>query len=206
MIRIALTKGRVEEQVIPRLESIGFDMIPLRDKKRKLVIPISEELEIILVKGSDVSTYVMNGVADMGIVGSDVLVEENSPVCELGNITRGQCRFILASTQDYTINRTGRQRIGTKYPRVTQEYFWRRGQDVEIIKINGSVELAPLIGLADAIVDITETGTTLRENHLVIYDELGSIDTRLVANPVALKQKRKAMLTLADGLCIDSYI
>ena len=152
MLKIALTKGRVEEQFTALLAQRGFD--------------------------------------DLGIVGSDILMEQDAESDELLDLKTGQCQFILASTEDFDPDRPGRKVIGTKYPRVAQRYFARRGQDVAIIKLEGSVELAPLIGLADAIIDITETGRTLKENHLVIYDRLDQVSTRLVANPLALKQKR----------------
>lgn len=197
-LRIALTKGRVEEQAVPLLEACGIDCEPLRNKTRKLIIPLGDELEIILVKGGDVTTYLNNGVVDIGIVGSDVLDEQEQTSYQLLDLKTGQCQFILASLGGYNPKEGRRQRIGTKYPVVTKRYFG--AQDVEIIKIEGSVELAPLVGLADAIVDITETGTTLRENNLEIFDRLQHISTRLVANPLALKQKRNTIFKLIDQL------
>lgn len=187
-LRIALTKGRVEKDFIPLLEACGIDCEPLRNKARKLIIPLGDSIEIILAKGPDVTTYLNNGVVDLGIVGSDVLDEQDNTSYEMLDLQTGKCQFILASLAGYNPKEGRRQRIGTKYPTITKQYFG--AQDVEIIKIEGSVELAPLVGLADAIVDITETGTTLRENNLEIFDWLQPISTRLVANPLALKQKR----------------
>ncbi|MBP6923162.1 MAG: ATP phosphoribosyltransferase [Veillonella sp.] len=200
MLKIALTKGRVEEQAIPLLEACGIDCEPLRNKKRKLVIPLGDDLEVILVKGGDVLTYLNNGVVDLGIVGSDVLDEQQNVGYELLDLKTGVCRFILASLAEYNPDEGRRQTIGTKYPNITKEYFAKQGKDVEIIKIEGSVELAPLIGLADAIVDITETGTTLRENNLKIFDWLRPISTRLVVNPLALKQKRNEIFPLVNKM------
>ena len=200
MLKVALTKGRVEEQVIPLLERCGIDCEPIRNKKRKLILQLGDVLEVILVKGDDVLTYLNNGVVDLGIVGSDVLHEQQHPGHELMDLETGRCRFILASTADYDPNMARRPIIGTKYPVITQEYFRSRGMDVEIIEIKGSVELAPLVGLADAIVDITETGTTLRENNLQIYDELEWISTRLVVNSLSLKQKKQEILSLMNRL------
>ena len=197
-LRIALTKGRVEKDFIPLLESCGIDCEPLRNKARKLIIPLGDSVEVILAKGPDVTTYLNNGVVDLGIVGSDVLDEQDNTSYEMLDLKTGQCQFILASLEGYNPKEGRRQRIGTKYPTITKQYFG--SQDVEIIKIEGSVELAPLVGLADAIVDITETGTTLRENNLKIYDWLQPISTRLVANPLALKQKRNAIFALIDQL------
>ena len=200
MLSIALTKGRVEEQAIPLLEACGIDCEPLRNKKRKLVIQLGDDLEVILVKGGDVLTYLNNGVVDLGIVGSDVLEEQQNEGYELLDLKTGVCRFILASLVEYDPDEWRRQVIGTKYPNITKEKKKKKGKDVEIIKIEGSVELAPLIGLADAIVDITETGTTLRENNLKIFDWLRPISTRLVVNPLALKQKRNEIFQLVDKL------
>lgn len=197
-LRIALTKGRVEKDFIPLLESCGVDGEPLRNKARKLIIPLGDSIEVILAKGPDVTTYLNNGVVDLGIVGSDVLDEQDNTSYEMLDLKTGQCQFILASLEGYNPKEGRRHRIGTKYPTVTKQYFG--SQDVEIIKIEGSVELAPLVGLADAIVDITETGTTLRENNLKIYDWLQPISTRLVANPLALKQKRNTIFALIDQL------
>lgn len=200
MLSIALTKGRVEEQVIPFFEACGIDCEPLRNKKRKLVIQLGEDYKVILVKGGDVLTYLTNGVVDLGIVGSDVLEEQENTGYELLDLEVGKCQFILASLDSYNPSEGRRQVIATKYPVITQEYFAQKGQDVEIIKIEGSVELAPIIGLADAIVDITETGTTLRENNLKIYDWLRPISTRLVVSPLALKQKKQEIYSLVDRL------
>ena len=197
-LRIALTKGRVEKDFIPLLESCGIDCEPLRNKARKLIIPLGDSVEVILAKGPDVTTYLNNGVVDLGIVGSDVLDEQDNTSYEMLDLKTGQCQFILASLEGYNPKEGRRQRIGTKYPTITKQYFG--SQDVEIIKIEGSVELAPLVGLADAIVDITETGTTLRENNLKIYDWLQPISTRLVANPLALKQKRNTIFAVIDQL------
>lgn len=197
-LRIALTKGRVEKDFIPLLEACGIDCEPLRNKARKLIIALGDDLEVILAKGPDVTTYLHNGVVDLGIVGSDVLDEQDNTSYELLDLKTGQCQFVLASLAGYNPREGRRQRIGTKYPTITKQYFG--SQDVEIIKIEGSVELAPLVGLADAIVDITETGTTLRENNLEIFDYLRPISTRLVANPLALKQKRNIIFDLVDRL------
>lgn len=200
MLKIALTKGRVEQKFIPLLEKCGIDCTPLINKKRKLIINLGDKYQFIFIKGPDAITYLNNGVVDLGIVGSDILMEEDSEANELLDLKTGQCQFILASTANYDLNNPKRKVIGTKYPRVARRCFSKKGEDVEIIKIQGSVELAPLIGLADAIVDITETGTTLRENHLVIHDYLDRVSTRLVANPVSLKQKKNEIFNFTDML------
>ncbi|KRM88590.1 ATP phosphoribosyltransferase [Liquorilactobacillus vini DSM 20605] len=200
-LKIALTKGRVEKQVIPLLEAAGIDCSGLKQKNRKLIINTSDDrFQFILAKGPDVTTYLNSGAVDLGIVGSDILTEHRNQQSELLDLRVGQCQFVLASTSDFNFNQPGRKVIGTKYPLITQLYFESLGQDVEIIKIEGSVELAPLIGLADAIVDITETGRTLRENNLYVYDYLDQVSTRLVANRMSLKQHAGEIFELADQL------
>ncbi|MEC5117725.1 ATP phosphoribosyltransferase [Lactiplantibacillus plantarum] len=200
-LKIALTKGRVEQQVLPLLEEAGLDCSQVRNKQRRLIFDSeTQSYEFILAKGPDVTTFLERGAADIGIVGSDILTEHESTQYELLDLGVGKCQFVLASTADFDPVAPRRKIIGTKYPLITQRYFDRLGQDVEIIKIEGSVELAPLTGLADAIVDITETGTTIRENHLQIYDYLQPVSTRLVVNRLALKQQQAAIFDLVDRL------
>ena len=200
-LKIALTKGRVEQQVLPLLEEAGLDCSQVRNKQRRLIFDSeTQPYEFILAKGPDVTTFLERGAADIGIVGSDILTEHESTQYELLDLGGGKCQFVLASTADFDPVAPRRKIIGTKYPLITQRYFDRLGQDVEIIKIEGSVELAPLTGLADAIVDITETGTTIRENHLQIYDYLQPVSTRLVVNRLALKQQQAAIFDLVDRL------
>ncbi|CAM3089432.1 ATP phosphoribosyltransferase [Lactiplantibacillus plajomi] len=200
-IKIALTKGRVEQQVVPLLEAAGIDCQQLRNKQRRLIFDSdTQPYQFILAKGPDVTTFLERGAADIGIVGSDILTEHQSSQYELMDLGVGVCQFVLASTADFDPQAPRRKIIGTKYPRITQRYFDQLGRDVEIIKIEGSVELAPLTGLADAIVDITETGTTLRENHLKIYDYLQPVSTRLVVNRLALKQHQRLIYQFVDQL------
>ncbi|MCG0723904.1 ATP phosphoribosyltransferase [Lactiplantibacillus plantarum] len=200
-LKIALTKGRVEQQVLPLLEEAGLDCSQVRNKQRRLIFDSeTQPYEFILAKGLDVTTFLERGAADIGIVGSDILTEHESTQYELLDLGVGKCQFVLASTADFDPVAPRRKIIGTKYPLITQRYFDRLGQDVEIIKIEGSVELAPLTGLADAIVDTTETGTTIRENHLQIYDYLQPVSTRLVVNRLALKQQQAAIFDLVDRL------
>lgn len=200
-LKIALTKGRVEQQVLPLLEQAGLDCSQVRNKQRRLIFDSkTQPYEFILAKGPDVTTFLERGAADIGIVGSDILTEHESTQYELLDLGVGKCQFVLASTADFDPVAPRRKIIGTKYPLITQRYFDRLGQDVEIIKIEGSVELAPFTGLADAIVDITETGTTIRENHLQIYDYLQPVSTRLVVNRLALKQQQTAIYDLVDRL------
>lgn len=200
-LKIALTKGRVEKQVIPLLEKAGIDCTQLRNKKRRLIFnSTSQPFEFILAKGPDVTTFLERGVVDIGIVGSNILTEHRNSQYELLDLQTGKCQFVLASTNDFDPEEPKRKIIGTKYPNITKDYFDTLGQDVEIIKIEGSVELAPLIGLTDAIVDITETGTTLRENNLKVFDYLNKVSTRVVVNRMALKQHPQEIFEFVDQL------
>lgn len=199
-IKIALTKGRVEEQVLPLLEASGIDCSSVRNKGRRLIFNEDPNFQIILVKGPDVLTYLNNSSVHIGIVGSDILAEQNNPQYAMLDMGVGKCRFVLASTRDFNPQQVRRKIIATKYPNITKRYFQSIGEDVEIIKIEGSVELAPLIGLADAIVDITETGTTLKENDLHVYAELQPVSTKLVVNRLAVKQYRPEIKTFISNL------
>ncbi|WP_390404314.1 ATP phosphoribosyltransferase [Lacticaseibacillus jixiensis] len=199
-LNIALTKGRTEQDVLPLLAKAGMDIAPVQHKGRRLIFNDDPNYHIILAKGPDVLTYLNRGAMDIGIVGSDILIEQRNPQYDMLDLGTGRCHFVLASTADFDPAQTRRKIIATKYPNLTQDYFATIGEDVEIIKIEGSVELAPLVGLADAIVDITETGTTLRENNLQVYAELQPVSTHLVVNKLALKQKRNEVLNLITKL------
>ncbi|MCI1985464.1 MAG: ATP phosphoribosyltransferase [Lactobacillus sp.] len=199
-LKIALTKGRTEKQVLPLLEQAGMTVAPIRNKGRRLIFNDDPQYHTILAKGPDVLTYLNRGAMDIGIVGSDILDEQRNPQYDMLDLKTGQCRFVLASTADFDPGQTRRKIIATKYPNITQDYFATIGEDVEIIKIEGSVELAPLVGLADAIVDIVETGSTLRENNLQVFAELQPVSTHLVVNRLALKQKQSEIQALIQNL------
>lgn len=192
-IRIALTKGRLEKSAINIFENIGVDCDSLKNKGRKLIFKSSNaNIEFILVKAVDVLTYVEHGVADIGIVGKDVLMESDKEFYEVADLKVGKCKFALASTPNFNIDATyTKKKIATKYPKVTKEYFRKKGEDVEIIKIEGSVEIAPILGLADAIIDIVETGTTLRENGLIVFENVCDISARMIVNRVSMKMKKE---------------
>lgn len=149
-LKIALTKGRTEKQVLPLLQAAGINCDPIVNKGRQLIFNDDPDYHFILAKGPDVLTYLNRGAMDIGIVGSDILVEQQNPQYDMLDLNTGRCRFVLASTPDFDPSQTKRKIIATKYPLITQTYFEQIGEDVEIIKIEGSVELAPLVGLADA--------------------------------------------------------
>lgn len=202
MLALALTKGRLEKQTVKLLEQSGYGIEALKDKGRALVFPDSKkEISYFLVKANDCVTYVEHGVADVGVVGKDTLLESNDNYYEVMDLGIGKCRFILASLPDHNVlKKQGHITIGTKYPTVTKNYFKEMGLDVEIIKIDGSVELAPILGLCDAIVDIMETGTTLKENGLVVFDTVCEISARVIVNKASFRLKRNEIQALLEDL------
>ncbi len=192
-VSIALTKGRLEKEAIKIFERAGFGVDNLKDKGRKLVFNDTKyDIDYFLVKSNDCITYVEHGVADVGIVGLDSLLEKSNNCYELIDLGVGKCKFIVASMPDKDLFKMkGHIKIGTKYPKVAKDYFKANNIDVEIIKIEGSVELAPILGLCDGIVDIMETGTTLKENGLVVSREIKDISARLIVNKASFKLKKK---------------
>lgn len=197
-IRIALTKGRLEKDTIGLLEKLGFDCTAVRDKGRKLILPIPDaNLEVVLAKAMDVITYVDRGVCDLGVVGKDTIMESNGRFYELVDLGFGRCKFALAGKKgDNFYEGYGVKTIATKYPNVTRNFFEAKGMDVDIVKIEGSVELAPLLDLANGIVDIVETGSTLKENGLEVFEDVAPISARLIANTVSLKLRQQEIESL----------
>ncbi len=188
-LRIALTKGRLQEQSVELFEAMGLDCSPIREPGRRLIHSIPNyPLDAVLAKAPDVITYVEHGVCDMGVVGKDTILEQGRSFYEVLDLGFGRCRFALAVREGADFYGTYRtRRIATKYPEVTRSFFEKKGMDVDIIKIEGSVELAPLLNLADAIVDIVETGATLRENGLVPIEDVAQVSARLIVNTAAMK-------------------
>ena len=201
-LRIALTKGRLERDTVALFEEMGLDCSALREKGRKLILPVGNgEIEAVLAKAADVITYVEHGVCDLGVVGKDTILENGSGFYEILDLGFGKCRFALAGPKNKDFfGGYSAKTIATKYPNVTRNYVEEKGMDVRIIKIEGSVELAPLLGLSDAIVDIVETGSTLRENGLEVIDDVAPISARLIANVASLKLRKQEIETLADHM------
>lgn len=188
-IRIALTKGRLEKDTVALFEKLGFDCEQLHNKGRKLILSIPDaNIEVVLAKAADVITYIEHGVCDMGVVGKDTILEYGGSFFEVIDLGFGKCKFALAGKKGEDFY-TGyaEKTIATKYPNVTRRFFEGKGMDVRIVKIEGSVELAPLLNLADGIVDIVETGTTLKENGLEVYEDVAQVSARLIVNTVSLK-------------------
>lgn len=197
---IALTKGRIEKQFLDYFQSLSYSIEPLVNKGRKLRVE-TNEFSFVFAKGVDVATYVEHGIADLGIVGDDILMEFQPDVFDLLPLPFGNCRFALAGEKKEAVS--GKKRvIATKYPNVTTAYFRQKGEAVDIVKLEGSVELAPLLGLADAIVDIVETGSTLKENGLVVLEWMQPITARCIANRSSLKIKREQITPILDSLQI----
>ncbi|HCW04276.1 MAG TPA: ATP phosphoribosyltransferase [Clostridium sp.] len=194
-VKIALTKGRLEKGAVDIFEKVGIDCSILKDKGRKLIFHQDQyNLDFFLAKSNDVVTYVEHGVADLGIVGKDTLMELGGSYYEVVDLKIGKCKFVVAAKKDTNLySGYNQKKIATKYPEVARRHFASKGMDVEIIKIEGSVELAPILGLADAIVDIMETGTTLKENGLVVLEEVCPISARIIANVASLKMKKAEM-------------
>ncbi len=192
-LRIALTKGRLEKDTIGLFEKIGYDCTAVREKGRKLILPVPDgNLEVVLAKANDVITYVEHGVCDIGIVGKDTIMEMQGKFFELADLGFGKCRFALATKKGSKFYGGYKVKtIATKYPNITRNYFESKGMDVEIVKIEGSVELAPLLELADGIVDIVETGTTLKENGLEVIEDIVPVSARLIVNMVSMKLRQQ---------------
>lgn len=192
-IRIALTKGRLEKDTVGLFEKIGFDVTELKEKGRRLILSIpNENIEVVLAKAADVITYVEHGVCDIGVVGKDTIMEHGGKYFEISDLGFGRCKFALATKKGYDFYAGyGVKTVASKYTNVTRAFFESKGMDVDIVKIEGSVELAPLVSLADGIVDIVETGTTLKENGLEVIEDVCPISARLIVNTVSMKLKKE---------------
>lgn len=204
-LRIALPKGSLMEPTLKLLADMGYDTEQIQKKSRKLSFA-TNQADFIIARATDVPTYVMYGAVDLGFVGKDVLMESTPDVFELLDLGYGRCKFILAGPEDEAAKtdeyyrRLGRLRVATKYPNVTKNYFERRELQVEIIKLYGSIELAPLAGLADRIVDLLSTGKTLAENNLQVIEEIAPISCRLIANYVSNKLKSNKIINFVTQL------
>ena len=201
-LRIALTKGRLEKSTVELLEKIGYNCDEVHNKGRKLILTIGDnDFEVVLAKAADVITYVESGVCDLGVVGKDTILENGRSFYELLDLGFGKCKFALACKKGYDFyHGYGTKTIATKYPNVTRNFFENKNMDVRVIKIEGSVELAPLVGLADGIVDIIETGSTLKANNLEVIEDVTTISARLIANIASLKLRKNEIEELERKL------
>lgn len=198
-LRIALTKGRLEKDTVALFEKLGMDCTAVHNKGRQLILPIGDgSIEVVLAKAADVITYVEHGVCDLGVVGKDTIMENGSRFYEVLDLGFGKCRFALAGPKGKDFYEGFSEKtVASKYPNVTRAFFESKAMDVRVIKIEGSVELAPLLGLSDAIVDIVETGSTLRENGLEVKEIVADISARLIVNTASMKLRKQEIESLS---------
>ncbi|MEY8877710.1 MAG: ATP phosphoribosyltransferase [Leptothrix sp. (in: b-proteobacteria)] len=212
MITLALSKGRIFDDSLPLLRAAGVEVLEDPEKSRKLIIATNRpDLQVVLVRATDVPTYVQHGGADLGVAGLDVLLEHAAEAAAGGGVGLyrpldlkiARCRMSVAVREDFdyasAVKQGSRIRVATKYTHVARQHFASKGVHVDLIKLYGSMELAPLTGLAEAIVDLVSTGSTLKANHLVEVERIMDISSRLVVNPAALKLKREPLRALIDA-------
>ena len=201
MLSIALPKGRLGDKVYKMMTSAGYECPDYADNDRKLIVESADgTMRYLLVKPSDVAVYVEHGVADVGIVGKDILMEDEPDVYELLDLGIGKCRMCVAAPVGYEDDQERTLRVATKYVNVAKKHFMEKNRDIEIIKLNGSIELGPILDLTDVIVDIVETGTTIKENNLEISEAFKDISARLIANKAGFKFKNEAITEMARRL------
>ena len=201
MLSIALPKGRLGDRVYRMLEQAGYRCADFFDGGRKLIIEDkANDLRYFLVKPSDVAIYVERGAADVGVVGKDILLESSPDVYELLNLNIGRCRVAVAGPNDFVEDKGATLRVATKFVNIAKRYYASKNRDMELIHLNGSIELAPILGLSDVIVDIVETGTTLKENNLRVFCDIVDISARLIANKSSYKFKTPRIDEMTEKL------
>ena len=204
-LTFALAKGRLATKTLSILETIGITCEEMKDKDSRKLIFVNEELKLkfFLAKATDVPTYVEYGAADIGVVGRDTILEEDKKIYEVLDLDIGKCRMCVAGPESAReLLESGQMiRVATKYPKIAKDYFFnKKHQTVEIIKLNGSIELAPVVGLSEVIVDIVETGATLRENGLEVLEEILPLSARMVVNQVSMKMEHERIAAIIDKL------
>ena len=204
-ITFALAKGRLTKKTMNLLEQMGIFCEEMKDEKTRKLIFVNEELKLkfFLAKASDVPTYGEYGAADIGVVGKDTILEEGRKLYEVLDLGFGKCRMCVCGPEEARelLNHKQLIRVGSKYPSIAKDYFYhKKHQTVEIIKLNGSVELAPIVGLSEVIVDIVETGSTLKENGLCVLEEICECSARMVVNEVSIKMEQERILEIINGL------
>ena len=201
MLNVALPKGRLGEKVYAMFERAGFECPSIKEQNRKLIFENPEAgVRYFWVKPSDVAIYVEHGAADIGVAGKDILLEYEPDVYELYDLDIGKCRMAVAAKRDFRYNPKKTLRVATKFSNITKNYYASQGRDIDIIHLNGSIEIAPILGLSDVIVDIVETGTTLKENDLEVFETIVPISARLIANKASFKFKSEAIERVMAGL------
>ena len=201
MLNVALPKGRLGEKVYGMFAEAGFECPAVLENSRKLIFENPEAgVRYFWVKPSDVAIYVARGAADIGVAGKDILAEYRPEVYELMDLGVGKCRMAVAAPVGYRENPERTLRVATKFSRIARDYYAGIGRDIDIIHLNGSIEIAPILGLSDVIVDIVETGTTLKENHLAVLETIVPVSARLIANKSGFKFKTEAIERLMNEL------
>ena len=201
MVNIALPKGRLGEKVYKMFKEAGFECPSIEEQNRKLIFENPEKgVRYFWVKPSDVAIYVERGAADIGVAGKDILLEYRPDVYELLDLKMGKCRMAVAAKKDFRDSRGRTLKVATKFPNIAATYYNEKCRDIDIIKLNGSIEIAPILGLSDVIVDIVETGKTLLENDLVPFETIVPISARLIANKAGYKFKNEAIQAIRKGL------
>lgn len=201
MINIALPKGRLGEKVYAMFEKAGYECPSIRENNRKLIFENEEKgVRYFWVKPSDVAIYVERGAADIGVAGKDILCEYEPDIYELVDLNMGKCRMCVAGKKDFYDDTDRTLKVATKFVNIASKYYASLSRDIDIIKLNGSIEIAPILGLSDVIVDIVETGTTLKENDLAVLETIMPISARLIANKVSFKFKTGEIEKIAESL------
>lgn len=201
MLNIALPKGRLGEKVYAMFEKAGYECPSIKENNRKLIFENPEKgVRYFWVKPSDVAIYVERGAADIGVAGKDILLEYEPEIYELLDLDIGKCRMAVAAKKDFHDNLQSTLRVATKFTNITKNYYASIGRDIDIIHLNGSIEIAPILGLSDVIVDIVETGTTLKENNLEVIETIVPISARLIANKTSFKFASDRIENIVEGL------
>ncbi len=204
MLNIALPKGRLGEKVYAMFEKAGFECPSIHENSRKLIFENEEKgVRYFWVKPSDVAIYVERGAADIGVAGKDILLEYEPNVYELFDLDIGKCRMAIAAKKDFRDDPQKTLKVATKFTNITKTYYAKKGRDIDIIHLNGSIEIAPILGLSDVIADIVETGTTLKENNLEVIETIVPISARLIANKAGFKFKSSQIEALVAALGND---
>jgi ATP phosphoribosyltransferase len=201
MLNVALPKGRLGMKVYEMLAAIGYECPEILEDNRKLIFEnVENGVRYFLVKPSDVAIYVEKGAADIGVVGKDILLEQEPDLYELLDLGFGRCRMCVAAPDDYREDPERPVKVATKFVHIARRYYESRNREIEIIKLSGSIEIAPLVGLSDVIVDIVETGSTLKQNNLRVWEEIVPISARLIANKASSKFKSEEIYKIASKL------
>ena len=201
MLNVALPKGRLGESVYDMFERAGFGCPEIREESRKLIFESKENgVRYFWVKPTDVAVYVERGAADIGVAGKDILLEYEPDIYELADLHCGICRMVSAAPKGFRDDTSRTLRVATKFSNIAQKYYTSQGRDIDIIHLNGSIEIAPLLGLSDLIVDIVETGTTLRENNLEVIDTIVPISARLISNKASYAFKKEEIDAVVSGI------